>query len=117
MTILMLLAGFLFIGIGIFSLIQSKLFGIVFMTFGSLGLLFVRQDFENYLNIKAVKNYWLIAHLQRMTGSFIAALTAFLVVNEKYFPDQIPSLIFWLLPTVSLAPLIIKWSRHCTNPL
>ncbi|MBK8845503.1 MAG: DUF2306 domain-containing protein [Bacteroidetes bacterium] len=37
-TILMLLAGLLFIGIGVLTIIKSNLFGLVFMTFGSLGL-------------------------------------------------------------------------------
>ncbi len=50
-TILMLLAGLMFICIGILTIIQSNLFGLVFITFGSLGLLFVRQDFKNYNNI------------------------------------------------------------------
>lgn len=109
-TISMLLAGLLFIGIGILTLIKSNFFGLVFITFGSLGLLFVRQDFKNYNDTTTIKNYWLIGHLQRMTGGFIAALTAFLVVNAKYFPEQIPSFVYWLLPTIILTPLIIKWS-------
>jgi uncharacterized membrane protein len=110
-TILMLLAGLLFVGIGILTIIKSNLFGLVFIIFGSLGLLFVRQDFKNYNDKTTIKNYWLIGHLQRMTGGFIAALTAFLVVNAKYFPEQIPSFVYWLLPTFILTPLIVKWSR------
>ena len=109
-TISMLFAGLLFIGIGILTIIKPNLFGLVFITFGSLGLLFVRQDFKNYNDTTTIKNYWLIGHLQRMTGGFIAALTAFLVVNAKYFPEQIPSYVYWLLPTIILTPLIIKWS-------
>lgn len=110
-TSLMLLAGILFIGLGVSTIVKSNMFGLVYITFGSLGLLFVRQDFRNYNNTSTVKNYWLIGHLQRMTGGFIAALTAFLVVNNRYFPERIPSFIFWLLPTIILTPLIIKWSR------
>jgi uncharacterized membrane protein len=110
-TILMFIAGILFVGIGVLSLTKSNLFGLVFVTFGCLGLLFVRQDFKNHRGLSAIKNYWLLAHLQRMTGGFIAALTAFLVVNAKYFPERIPGFIFWLLPTIVLTPLIIKWSR------
>lgn len=110
-TILMLLAGLLFVGIGTLTIIQSNLFGLVFVTFGCLGLLFVRQDFKNYNGNSTIKNYWLVGHLQRMTGGFIAALTAFLVVNAKYFPNQIPSFLYWLLPTIILTPMIIKWSR------
>ncbi|TAG45158.1 MAG: DUF2306 domain-containing protein [Cytophagia bacterium] len=111
-TIFMLVVGLLLVSIVVLVIIKSNSFGFVFITFGSIGLIFVRQDFKNYNNKTNIKNYWLIAHLQRMTGCFIAALTAFLVVNAQYFPEQIPSFIYWLLPTIILTPLIIKWSRE-----
>jgi hypothetical protein len=107
----MLSAALLFVGMGILLVLKSNLFGLVFITFGSLSLLFVSQDFKNYTNKTMVKNYWLIGHLQRMIGCFIAALTAFLVVNAKYLPEQIPGFLYWLLPTIILTPLIVKWSR------
>lgn len=110
-TFCMLVAGLLFIGTGISGIIKSNLFGIVYVVFGSLGLLFVWQDFNNYTNKSKIKNYWLLSHLQRMTGSFIASLTAFLVVNAKNFPDIIPGFLYWLLPTIVFAPLIIQWSN------
>ncbi len=110
-SFLMLLSAILFLAMGILSLIKSNLFGLVFITFGILGLLFVKQDFINYSGKSAIKNYYIIGHLQRMAGGFIAALTAFLVVNAKFFPEQIPGFIYWLLPTFVLTPLIIKWSR------
>lgn len=110
-TMSMFLAGFLFIGKGILVLIKVNLFGLVFLTFGCLGLLFVYQDFKNHQKKSEIKNNWLVAHLQRMSGAFIAALTAFLVVNEHYFPEEIPSVLYWLLPTIFVTPLIIKWSR------
>ena len=110
-TALMLLAGLLFVGIGVYTLVKSNLFGLVFVVFGGLGLMFVRQDFKNYKGKSTVKNYWLVEHLQRMTGSVIAAMTAYLVVNSMYFPEQIPAFVYWLLPTAVLTPLIVKWSR------
>lgn len=110
-SIIMLLSGLLFIGLGIWSILKSNLFGLVFVTFGSLGLLFVWQDFLNFNKKSSIKNYWLIGHLQRMTGAFIASITAFLVVNAKYFPDIIPGFFYWLLPTIILTPLIVKWSN------
>ena len=110
LTIFMLIAGVLFVGIGILTILKSNLFGIVFTTFGCLGLLFVWQDIHNFNGKSALKNYGLICHLQRMTGGFIAALTAFIVVNAKYFPEQIPGFVYWLLPTIIFTPLIIKWS-------
>jgi len=110
-SIIMLFAGLLFIGLGIWSILKSNLFGLVFVTFGSLGLLFVWQDILNFNNKTSIKNYWLIGHLQRMTGAFIASMTAFLVVNAKYFPDIIPELVYWLIPTIIFTPFIVKWSK------
>lgn len=110
-TIAMLLTGFLFVGLGIEHLFEKSNFGIVFIVFGLLGLRLVIADFKNYKGQICAKNYWLLSHLQRMVGAYIAAATAFLVVNADYFPKQIPSLVYWLLPTAILFPLIISWTR------
>ncbi|HMQ69028.1 MAG TPA: DUF2306 domain-containing protein [Ignavibacteria bacterium] len=110
-TASMLLAGLLFIGLGIKNLIAQNYFGIVFIVFGGVGLSFVKSDFDNYKGKAKTKNYWLLAHLQRMTGAYIAATTAFLVVNAKYSPVELPGVVVWLLPTAILTPLIISWSR------
>ena len=111
-TIVMLLAGVLFIGLGVRDTLAQNTFGIVFIVFGALGLRFVQTDFKNYKGLSRESNYWLLAHLQRMTGGYIAAVTAFLVVNAKYSPVALPSFVYWLLPTIMLTPLIIKWSRN-----
>lgn len=111
LTIGMMLAGILFIGLGVLSLLKSNLFGLVFITFGFLGLLFVRHDFKNYTGKSHLLNYWLSEHLQRMIGAFIASTTAFLVVNAKYLPESIPLILYWLLPTIIFTPLIIKWAN------
>jgi uncharacterized membrane protein len=111
LAITMGIAGLLFVGLGIRSVFQGQLFGLVFMTFGFFGLVFVRQDINNFQGKARAINYWLLAHLQRMTGAFIASLTAFLVVNAKYSPVELPSIVFWLLPTALLVPYIIRWSR------
>jgi len=111
-TIVMLAAAILFIGIGIKLIVKPNFFGTVFIVFGSLGLLMVKLDFANYQGKSRAKNYWLLAHLQRMTGAYIASLTAFLVVNAKYFPEYLPAALFWLLPTAILVPLIFRWTRR-----
>jgi hypothetical protein len=49
----------------------------------------------------------MLCHLQRMIGSFIAALTAFLVVNNNI----LPGIVAWLLPTIILVPVIILLSQ------
>lgn len=110
-TTMMLLAGFTFIGLGIYKIFLLDNFGIVFIVFGILGLRLVKTDFINYKGKFKTKNYWLIAHLKRMTGGYIAAITAFLVVNSKYSPIVLPSVLIWLLPTAILTPLIISWTK------
>jgi uncharacterized membrane protein len=110
LTFAMLLAGIWFIVLGTLNLLKANFFGLVFITFGFLGLLFVSHDFKNYRGKSDILNYWLSEHLQRMVGGFIASSTAFLVVNAKYLPDFIPIIVFWLLPTTIFTPLIIMWA-------
>ncbi len=107
LTIVMLLFGLSFIVFGVILLIQSNMFGIVLIVFGSISLLFVYQDYTNFKGHSKLKNFWLTTHFQRMIGSYIASVTAFLVVNNTILPGYIA----WLIPTVVLVPLIVRWSR------
>ncbi len=106
-TCIMFVFGILFIIFGIIRLIDGVYFGLVILVFGMIGLSFVRQDYTNFKGNSTVLNVWLTAHIQRMTGSYIASSTAFLVVNNTFLPP----IIAWMLPTIILTPLIIKWSR------
>jgi len=111
LTIGMLLAGLVFAGLGVYNLVNGKSFGIVFLAFSLISLGFVRTDYSNYRGKAKEKNYWLLAHIQRMVGAFIASATAFLVVNLKYMPDAIPPALVWLFPTIVLTPLIFVWCK------
>lgn len=108
LTFLMLLFGIAFIGLGALNLIQSNYFGIVLVVFGGISLLFIFQDITNFRKKSTLKNYWLTTHLQRMVGSYIASVTAFLVVNNNF----LPGVTAWLLPTAVMVPLIVVWSRN-----
>ncbi len=108
LVITMLIFGTVFIIFGISRLIEKNYFGVVFIVFGFIGLQFVRADFAHYRGKITDANYWLLAHIQRMTGTYIASLTAFLVVNITYQPQ----FVVWLLPTVIFTPLIFKWSKE-----
>ena len=114
LSALMTLAGIYFIVLGVMRLLQSNFFGIVFIVFALLGGLSIIQDFKYFRGRTQLANYWLLAHIQRMIGGFIAAVTAFLVVNATHFPAQIPAFVYWLLPTVILTPLIVYWSGKYT---
>ena len=107
LTIFMLIAGLAFIVFGIYNLINKDPFSMVFIVFGIIGLRMVFTDFKNYTGKTNIQNTWLVTHLQRMTGAYIAALTAFLAVNIKFIPQYI----IFLLPTALLVPLIFKWTK------
>jgi uncharacterized membrane protein len=111
LSLLMLTFGALLVCYGSYNLVSSgNLFSIALVFFGLIGLSGVWQDYKYYKGIEKSKMYWLKTHIARMTGGYIAASTAFLVNNVELLPS-IPSLFYWLLPTVLLVPLIIKWQR------
>ena len=114
LTIGMLVFGLAFLGYGALLLWQGGAFGVVLLVFGSLALRMVYSDFNNFRGRTKYANTWLLVHLQRMIGGYIAAMTAFLVVNVQ--DTRIPGFVFWLLPTAILVPLIFRWSRHYGAP-
>ena len=111
LTISMMVIGIGFMFWGINMMINGDSMGMALVTFGLIGLFSVRKDFQNYRGKARKKMYWLAAHITRITGAYIASVTAFLVVNQETFPSVIPSVVYWMLPTVILTPLIIKWIR------
>ena len=106
-TSTMILFAISFIVYGVLLIASQKNFGIVLVVFGMISLLMARKDIALYRGKIKFKNYWLLLHIQRMIGAYIAALTAFLVVNNTYLPP----IVAWLMPTVILTPLIFYWSR------
>ena len=95
-----------FLALGFYLLTNNnKEFGIICAVFGSIGLR------GNYVNIKRLRgyieysNYWLLAHLGGMLGSYIGAFTAFLVNNNNRW-IHMPNVMAWIGPTVILVPLI-----------
>jgi uncharacterized membrane protein len=111
LTIGMMLSGLVLAGFGVNHLVNGNNFGVVFIVFAFVGLRAVKSDFDNYRGKPKEKNFWLLAHIVRMTAGYIAASTAFLVVNFKYLPIELPAVVVWLLPTVIFTPLIVRWSR------
>ncbi|HMQ07580.1 MAG TPA: hypothetical protein PKC30_09785 [Saprospiraceae bacterium] len=107
LTILMIFFGFAFLIYGVLYLINGNGFGIVYIAFGIIGILFSYIDYINFMGKSRYRNFYLMTHIQRMTGSYIASFTAFLVVNNRFLPD----ILAWLLPTIILLPFIVKWSR------
>lgn len=101
-----------FLGLGGYLIASLNLtFGIVSSVFGLIGLR------GNYVTLKRLhgrivyRNYWVLAHIGGMTGSYIGALTAFAVNNSERIP--LPGLVLWLGPTAFLVPFIVwEIGRH-----
>lgn len=117
MNILALLVSVLMLTWGILILIQRGFVGAapMLMVFGGLLLSMTLSDAKKMWKKKMVKNAWLLDHIGRMGGSFIATSTAFLLVNTHIEPVWI----MWLLPTMVGTPLIIissnRWKKKM-NP-
>lgn len=91
----------------IVSFWRGKSFGYVLLMFGLIGAMMVYQDFINLSGRSKEYNFGVIMHIQRMVGSYIAALTAFLVVNITL----LPGFVIWTLPTLLFTPFIVYWTR------
>jgi hypothetical protein len=102
----MVMAAFFFVIVGV-KTISKDSFGWVLLAFAFISLRFVAADYMFFKGKTKFANQWLLNHLQRMIGTYIASLTAFLVVNINFNP----TFIIWLAPTVLIVPLIVYWSR------
>jgi hypothetical protein len=101
------ISGLFSIGMAIYSIAFSNIIMGVFTVIFIAGL---ARDLKLYTQkAKPIKTY-LLSHIGNMLGSYIAAVTAFVVVN---YSGHISPLILWLGPTVIGSPLIaIYITRH-----
>ncbi len=90
----------------------SKMTIPILLVFGSISLMFSLGDLSLFMGIrklKDIKNRWFFNHIGRMIGSYISAVTAFLVVN---LDNLLPPLIIWLGPTVIGSILISVFTTY-----
>lgn len=87
---------------------QQKI-NIVLSIFGIIGVAFGIRDLVLFQNLKQLKKSWLKLHLGKMTGGYISAITAFLVVNNVF-----SGMINWLLPTILGTAFITFWMIKIT---
>lgn len=94
------------IGYGVYILTSLKVpTGWVMVVFGVIGLLNAQFDLRTVFGQPVTGQRRIIAHLSRMLGGTIGAITAFLLVQM-----QTNSVWVWLAPTFILTPLIFIWS-------
>lgn len=94
-----------FIVFGLLLIRNNFSFGTISLVFGLVGL---RSNFSTIKRLRKklqYKNYWLLAHIGGMLGSYIGAFTAFVVNNNRWIGA--PDLIMWLGPAILFVPLMI----------
>lgn len=83
----------------------------------SFGLVGLRGSYSNLKRLRGKVrgvNYWLLAHIGGMLGSYIGAITAFTVNNNRWM--HIPNVIAWLGPTIILVPFIFYELARANKP-
>lgn len=78
-------------------------FGVVMVVFGAIGVFVGGSDLRTFRADEQPS--WLVNHLSRMVGAYIATVTAVSVVNL----EAAPAIVAWLWPTAVGVPLLLYW--------
>lgn len=100
---IMLLTGILMI---VLPIIVSRNINVVIFVFGTVAIIFSIRDLQSFAKPEELKKQWLTIHLGKMIGGYIAASTAFVVVNDFF-----PSPYGWFIPGVVGGSVIVYWVR------
>lgn len=88
----------------IYPVILNGKLNIILTVFGLTGLVFGIKDLRLFKNEKKLKASWLKLHLGKMTGGYIAAVSAFFVVNQI-----LPGIWNWFVPGILGGVYISYW--------
>ncbi len=83
---------------------------VILVVFGVINLVNISTDIRFFMAKNPAKHFWLIRHIGKMCGAYIATVTAFLVTNVHFLPE----VFIWLLPTVIGTPLIAYTTKKYT---
>ena len=97
---------FVAVGMILLPLILQGVLNIVLTVFGGTALIFTIRNLKLYKNPEKLNKSWLKLHLGNMIGGYIAATTAFVVVNNFF-----PSFYGWFIPGIIGGIFIIYWIR------
>lgn len=96
LSVLMAVSALIFLYIAFKYALAKQLFAVVFLLFGLLSFRLLWVDYKAYTRKVKDPLYGLKNHIGRMTGAYIAAFTAFLVVNNTV----LPAVLAWSLPGI-----------------
>ncbi len=94
---------------GGYELFIGQAMGIVGIAFGAIGASFLFQDVKKFFRPPKEKMHWWYGHIASMGGSYISAVTAFIVVNIQIGQFN---WILWILPAVIGGSLIGRSIRY-----
>lgn len=77
----------------------------MYLIFGIIGTFVATADFVKFTRKVQPKMEWYFNHMAGMTGSYIAAVSAFSAVNFSFLPNGVR----WLWPTLIGIPLTRYW--------
>lgn len=104
-----IVAGITFLGMAVFGLLtlfkNENLGGIIPLIFGIFGILSVRKNLKLLIKGPTKTLYWYKKHIGHMMGSYIGALTAFLVNQTEHIP--VNPILLWFGPALIIVPAII----------
>lgn len=86
------------------GLLKSGEIAVLFLFFGGIGLVLCLMDFNFLRNPHKTKTGWLVQHIGKIVGAYIASVTAFLVAGT-----HLSGLAVWILPSVIGNTAIIYW--------
>ena len=102
-AIIMVLTGVLMIFL---PLILYQKINIILLVFGVVGILSAIKNLSVYKDPERLRNGWLKMHLGNIMGGYIAATTAFVVVNQFF-----PSFYGCVIPGIIGGVFITYWMR------
>jgi hypothetical protein len=89
---------------------DAYLFGLATLGYSlALGGYSARRFRQTPLLRRLLGEYWEIAHLSGMIGSYVVLWTAFYVDNAHLFPgfNRLPTITFWVAPTLIAIPFLV----------
>lgn len=106
-------AALTFIGLILFAVYHFAVFrssdALIPLVFGALGLIGVYRNVMRFIKGPKETLYWLKIHIGNMCGSYIGAITAFVVNQFEHIP--LNPVVLWLGPTAILVPVIMAETR------
>ena len=100
----MFVASLVMLFFGTYFLLKSNFGGILYLFFGIIALGLSIRDFKFYKNIDKTKI--LPFHIGKMSGAYIASITAFLVAGLRF-----EGLIYWISPSIVGTIFIMYWIK------